>query len=128
MAEHIVAKKIYYGIFGALIILTGLTVLVAQFDLGVFNLAVALSIAFVKALLVLLYFMHLRYSSRLSWLFAGSGFFFLAILLALTLSDVVSRSWQYRPEGSGISSGSPDLGIPSEPVEGSADDRPTGDH
>lgn len=93
MSEHIVSKKIYFLIFGALMVLTVLTVFVATLDLGRFNAIVALSIAVLKAMLVVLYFMHVRYSSRLTWAFVGAGFFWLAILFALTLSDYFSRPW-----------------------------------
>lgn len=93
MAEHIVTKRIYFIIFGALMVLTGATVIVAQFDLGRWNAIVALTIAVLKATLVVLYFMHVRYSSRLTWVFAGAGFFWLAIMVALTLSDYMTRSW-----------------------------------
>jgi cytochrome c oxidase subunit 4 len=93
MSEHIVSKKIYVVIFGALMALTVLTVYVATFDLGPFNAIVALSIAVFKAMLVVLYFMHVRYSSRLTWAFVGAGFFWLALLFALTLSDYFSRPW-----------------------------------
>jgi cytochrome c oxidase subunit 4 len=93
MSEHIVSKKVYFVIFGALMILTIITVAVATLDLGPFNAIVALIIAAFKALLVVLYFMHVRYSSRLTWAFVGAGFFWLALLFALTLSDYFSRLW-----------------------------------
>lgn len=93
MSEHIVSKKLYYTIFIALMALTIITVLIATIDLGPLNAIVALTIAVIKALLVVLYFMHVRYSSRLTWAFVGAGFFWLAILIALTLSDYISRDW-----------------------------------
>jgi len=70
-----------------------LTVAVAQFHLGAFGIVLALTIAIIKAVLVVLYFMHLRYSSRLTWVFAGAGFVWLAIMFAFILSDYVSRGW-----------------------------------
>ena len=91
--EHIVSKKIYFVIFTALIVLTVATVLVANQDLGRWNAIVALTIAVIKAALVVLYFMHVRYSSRLTWVFVGAGFFWLAIMVALTLSDYMTRDW-----------------------------------
>ena len=94
MSEHIVSKRIYYLIFGALMVLTVVTVLVAQRDLGPLNTIVALAIAGFKALLVVLYFMHVRYSSRLTQVVVVAGFFWLAILISLTMSDYVTR----RPE------------------------------
>ena len=93
MSQHIVPMRVYFVIFFALMILTATTVWVAFFDLGPVNDAVALGIASTKAMLVILYFMHVRYSSRLIWIFAAVGFFFLFILLAFTLSDVLTRDW-----------------------------------
>ncbi|HEY7913409.1 MAG TPA: cytochrome C oxidase subunit IV family protein [Blastocatellia bacterium] len=91
MSEHIVSRKIYFAIFGALMVLTLITVLVARVDLGVLNNIVALTIAVLKATLVVLYFMHVRYSSRLTWVFVIAGLFWLGILIALTLSDYLTR-------------------------------------
>jgi cytochrome c oxidase subunit IV len=93
MSEHIVSRKIYYAIFATLMVMTAVTVAVAFVDLGRFNAFVALSIAVFKAMLVVLYFMHVRYSSRLTWVFVASGFFWLGIMIALTLSDYLTRSW-----------------------------------
>lgn len=93
MHEDVISPKAYLTVFAALFALTILTYGVALIDLGWGNLVVALSIAFVKALLVALYFMHLRYSTRLTWLVAGGGLFWLSILFALTLSDYLSRGW-----------------------------------
>lgn len=93
MSEHVVSRKTYFVIFGALMVLTAATVLVATFDLGALNAVVALSIAVLKATLVVLYFMHVRYSSKLTWVFVGAGFFWLAILVAFTLSDYATRTW-----------------------------------
>jgi len=82
----------YFAVFIALLALTALTTGVAFIDLGgVGNIAVALSIAVIKAVLVALYFMHLRYSSPLTVIFAGAGIFWLGILVALTLSDYITR-------------------------------------
>ncbi len=99
MSQHIVPMRVYFVIFFALMILTATTVWVAFFDLGAVNDAVALGIASTKAMLVILYFMHVRYSSRLTWIFAAVGFFFLFILLAFTLSDVLTRDWIPVPGG-----------------------------
>lgn len=93
MREHIVSRKIYYVIFIALTVLTVVTWSVAKIDLGRMNAVVALTIAVIKATLVVLYFMHVRYSSRLTWVFVGAGFFWLAIMVALTLSDYMTRGW-----------------------------------
>lgn len=91
MSEHIVSRAIYFIIFGALIVLTVLTYLVAQIDLGRLNIIVALAIAVTKAMLVVLFFMHVWYSSRLTKVVVISGFFWLAILVTLTLSDYFTR-------------------------------------
>jgi cytochrome c oxidase subunit 4 len=94
MSEHVVSKRLYYIIFGALIVLTILTVIAARIDLGGhLNDVVALTIAVTKALLVVLYFMHVRYSSRLTWVFVAAGFFWLVIMVVLTLSDYLTRGW-----------------------------------
>ena len=91
MSEHVVPLKVYLGIFAALMGLTFLTVYVAYLDLGPWNLFVALAIAVVKALLVVLWFMHVRYSSRLTWMFAAAGLLWIGILFTLTLSDDMTR-------------------------------------
>jgi len=94
MSEHVVSRKIYFLIFGALIVLTGVTVWVANFNLpGPLNAIVALSIAILKATLVVLYFMHVRYSSKLTWVFVAAGIIWLIILFAFTLSDYLTRGW-----------------------------------
>jgi cytochrome c oxidase subunit 4 len=90
--EH-VSLRTYYLIFGALLVLLVLTVAVAYLDLGGWGIALALLIATVKALLVILYFMHVRYSNPLTWLFVASGFAWLVILIGLTFSDYLSRGW-----------------------------------
>jgi cytochrome c oxidase subunit 4 len=91
MSEHVSSPKLYFAIFAALIVLTGATVVVARIDLGAANDVVALTIAVVKALLVMIFFMHLRHSTRLTVLTAMAGFFWLAILILITMSDYVSR-------------------------------------
>jgi cytochrome c oxidase subunit 4 len=93
MSGHVAPKSLYYLIFLALMIGTGLTVLVAKFDLGPLNNIVMLSVACVKALLVILFFMHVRWGSRLTWVVAGSGFFWLLILFSITMTDYMSRGW-----------------------------------
>ena len=93
MAGHVAPKSLYYLVFGALMIGTVLTVIVARFDLGPLNNIVMLTVACAKALLVVLFFMHVRWSSRLTWVIAASGFFWLLILFVLTMSDYLSRGW-----------------------------------
>src|SRR5215470_12192076 len=85
MKETIVSRKVYFGIFVALLCLTGVTYGLASIDLGPGNVAVALAIAICKALLVSLFFMHLRYSPKLLWVVTGGGLFWLGIMLVLTL-------------------------------------------
>ncbi|MFB3854822.1 MAG: cytochrome C oxidase subunit IV family protein [Vicinamibacterales bacterium] len=92
-AAHIVPLRIYYAVFAALLVMTGLTVLVAYFNLGLLNPLVALSIAVFKATLVVLYFMHARYSPKLVWVVAVASVFWLGILLVLSLSDYLTRGW-----------------------------------
>ena len=91
MSQHVVPVRIYLVIFATLMALTGLTVWAAFFDLGAMNAAIALTIASCKALLVVLYFMHVRYSSRLTWVFLGAGFFWLMLMIGGTLSDYLTR-------------------------------------
>jgi cytochrome c oxidase subunit 4 len=101
MSGHISPKSTYYAIFGALMVLTGLTVGVSFVHLGVFNFPVALGIAVLKATLVILFFMHAKYSSTLTKLFVGTAFFFLIVLLGLSLTDYMSRGFQTFPGGAG---------------------------
>lgn len=93
MSEHIVPRRTYYVIFGLLMVCTYLTVQVAYIDLGIFNTVVALGIAVFKATIVVLYFMHVKYSSRLTWLVVAGSILWFAILIALTLNDYVARAW-----------------------------------
>lgn len=92
--HHIVPLKIYFLIFGALLFGTFITVAIAFFDLGFLNTPVALIIALVKASLVILYFMHVKYSHKLVGLYAFAGFFWLIIMLAMTMQDYYTRGWQ----------------------------------
>ena len=94
MSEHIVQPRIYITIFLALMVGTTLTVMAAFYDFpGPLNAVVALTIASIKATLVVLYFMHVRYSSRLVWVVVTSALFWLAIMFALTISDYSTRGW-----------------------------------
>lgn len=94
MSEHIVSLKIYVGIFLALMVGTALTVWAGLRDFpGPLNVIIALTIAVVKATLVVLYFMHVRYSSRLIWVVFTSALFWLAILFVFTFSDYWTRGW-----------------------------------
>ena len=82
---------LYFGIFAALMALTALTVSAALTDLGAFNTVVALVIACTKAVLVVLFFMHVRHSSRVVWAVVAGGFFWLILMLLMTLSDYITR-------------------------------------
>ena len=93
MTHHIETVRWYVTIFAWLMGLLVLTVVVAYLPLGALALAVALLIAFVKATLVVLYFMHVRWSTRLTWVVVCSGFFWLLILFGLTMTDYLSRGW-----------------------------------
>ena len=94
MDEHIVHPRVYIVIFLALIGGTALTVFAAFRDFpGPLNAVVALTIAVIKATLVVMYFMHMRYSPRLIWLIMAAALFWMAILFALTISDYSTRAW-----------------------------------
>jgi cytochrome c oxidase subunit IV len=96
MAEHsahIVPRKTYYWIFAALMVLTFITTESSYFDLGAMNVIVALVIAFTKASLVVLFFMHVKYASRLTQIVVIGGLFWLALLLMLTMGDFITRGW-----------------------------------
>ena len=94
MSEHIVQPRVYITIFLALMLGTALTVFAAFYDFpGPMNAVVALTIASIKATLVVLYFMHVRYSGRLVWLVIVAALLWLAILFAITFSDYWTRTW-----------------------------------
>ena len=94
-SHHVAPTSLYLTIFAALMVGTGLTVLVAFYDLGFMNNVVMLTIACAKAVLVILYFMHVRWSTRLTWVVAASGFFWLLIMFSITMSDYLTRGWMY---------------------------------
>ncbi|HYN85894.1 MAG TPA: cytochrome C oxidase subunit IV family protein [Pyrinomonadaceae bacterium] len=110
MSEHIVSRTVYFVIFGALMVGTALTVIAARIDFGneVVNTVIALTIAVTKATLVVLFFMHVRYSARIIMVLVASGFFWLAIMMVLTASDYVSREWAspLAPTAQGAPAGS----------------------
>ena len=90
---HVVPARIYLMVFVALLVLTGTTVGVAFIDLGPLNNLVALGVAVLKATLVILFFMGVKYSTRLTGLVIVSGLFALAIMVGLTLLDYATRGW-----------------------------------
>jgi cytochrome c oxidase subunit 4 len=94
MSEHIVPIKVYLVIFFSLLLGTALTVFAAFYDFPwQLNTIIALTIASIKATLVVLYFMHVRYSNRLVWVIVISALFWMGILFALTFSDYATREW-----------------------------------
>lgn len=96
-ADHVLPRSLYFAIFGALMALTILTAAIAYVDLGNMNIVVAIGIAVLKATLVLLFFMHVKYGSRLTWVVIGGGLFWLAILLSMLMLDYSSRGWMLVP-------------------------------
>jgi cytochrome c oxidase subunit 4 len=94
---HVSSVKVYVGVFLLLMVMTAITVAVAFVPLGFLNKAVAVGIATFKATMVILYFMHVKYSSRLTKLVVVTGLFFMIILLGLTMADYSSRGWLPMP-------------------------------
>jgi cytochrome c oxidase subunit IV len=93
MSGHVAPKSLYYAVFAALIVGTGLTVAAAFVDMGALNNVVMLTIAMTKTLLVILFFMHVRWSTRLTWVVVASGFIWLLILFGITMTDYLTRGW-----------------------------------
>jgi cytochrome c oxidase subunit IV len=95
--EHVVPYTVYLAVFGALMVLTVLTVVVAFFDLGNLNVTVALTVAVMKASLVVLFFMHAKYQSQIIKLVVLSSIVWLGFLFVITLSDYLTRGWMTPP-------------------------------
>jgi cytochrome c oxidase subunit 4 len=93
MADHTISLRTYFAVFFALLLLLAATIGVSYIDLGPFNFAMAMTIATAKALLVVVYFMHLRFSRNLIRLFAAAGFVWMGVLIGGTLNDYYSRGW-----------------------------------
>jgi cytochrome c oxidase subunit 4 len=91
--HHIVGPKTYIIIFGTLLTFTLITVVAAFINLGILNPIVALAIASIKAVIVILFFMHVKYQSNLIKMTVGAGFFTFLALVTMTLSDYMSRAW-----------------------------------
>jgi cytochrome c oxidase subunit 4 len=91
---HIASARSYFAIFAILMVCTYLTWQVAYFDLGPLNTIVALAIAVFKAVLVILFFMHVKQGARLTWVVIVAALFWLAIMLAVTMSDYLTRGWR----------------------------------
>jgi len=94
MAAHILPKRVYYTIFAILMFCTYLTVQIAFFDLGRLNAIAALAIAAFKATIVILFFMHVKYSTRLTWAVVLGSIFWFGILIAMTMGDYLTRGWR----------------------------------
>jgi cytochrome c oxidase subunit IV len=97
MSEHVVSPGVYVAVFLALMVGTGLTVFAATVNLGMWNTPVALLIAVAKAALVVLYFMHVKYSSRLVSLAVGASILWFLLLIAGVAADYLSRGWVGTP-------------------------------
>jgi cytochrome c oxidase subunit IV len=95
--SHVLPKSVYYQVYTALMVFLLLTVGAAYIDLGAFNFFVSLTIAVVKAVMIALIFMHVRYSERLVWVFAGASFLWLAILIGFSLNDYFTRGLLHIP-------------------------------
>ncbi len=91
--HHITPVSVYLAVFGALALGTVLTVYAASIDLGIFNTPIGLLIACIKATLVILFFMHVLHSTRLTWVVLIAAFLWLGVLFVLTFSDYLTRAW-----------------------------------
>src|ERR1700723_51294 len=91
--HHVVSPKIYLTIVGALLVLTATTVGASYIDMGPFNPIIALAIAAIKMMLVVLFFMHFKYSTKLTKLTVGAGLFTFLVLVGMTLADYFTRAW-----------------------------------
>lgn len=92
-ANHRSPLSVYFLVFGALMVLTVLTVWVSRIDLGTMNTAVAMTIAIAKATVVILWFMHVIHSPKMTWIVVVSSFVWLGVLFALTFADYLTRHW-----------------------------------
>ena len=97
MSEHIVPPKIYLQVWAALLVLLGATVGLAYVPFGSLHVVIAVTIAFAKAVLIVLFFMHVKYKKRLITVFVCAGLFWLAIMFSLALGDYLTRSWLPNP-------------------------------
>jgi len=95
--HHVVPIPLYLTVFAALMVLLVLTLVAAYFDLGEWNVIIAITIAVVKAVLIILYFMHIRWGTALVRVFAGAALFWLTIMTILILQDYLSRSGATLP-------------------------------
>lgn len=91
--HHRASIVTYFAVFATLMVLTILTVWVSRIDLGEMNTVVAMAVAIVKATVVILWFMHVIHSPRLTWVVVMAAFLWLAVLFVLTFSDYLTRGW-----------------------------------
>ena len=91
MKNGVPSSRAYVGTFVALMALLGITIMAGYIDLGVLNLPIAMAISLAKTLLIILFFMHVWHGSRLTWVIAGAGFFWLMLLLVLAMTDYRTR-------------------------------------
>jgi cytochrome c oxidase subunit 4 len=91
--HHIVSPRVYVVVFLILLVFTGLTVGASYVEMGVFNPIAAIGIACIKMVLVILFFMHVKYTTKLTMLTVASGFFMFGVLISMTLADYISRAW-----------------------------------
>ncbi len=96
--EHVVPVPIYVGVFIALLVGTALTTGVAYIDLGRWNTVAALAIAVAKMLLVVLFFMHVKYNPGLTRIVIIGAFFWLGIMICFSMADELTRGWEYNPQ------------------------------
>jgi cytochrome c oxidase subunit 4 len=90
--------RAYYSTFAALMTLLLITVVAGYIDFGALNLAIGMCVSAAKTLLIILFFMHVRQGTHLTWLFAGAGFFWLMLLLGLAMTDYGTRAWLPIPK------------------------------
>ena len=91
--HHVTGIPVYLAVFAALMVLTILTVFVSTLDLGLLNTPIALAIAVTKATLVILFFMHVIHSTRLTWVVILASLLWLAVMFVLTFADYLTRGW-----------------------------------
>ena len=125
MSSHIAPTSSYVAVFGTLMVLTAVTVGAAFVHIGALNFPIALAIAITKATVVILFFMHVKYSSRLTKFVVASCLFFLACLFGLTFTDYLSRGWYASPRGTS-SVGGTQVTVGPAPARPAAEARPGG--
>ena len=123
--SHIAPVKSYVAVFGTLMVLTTITVAAAFTHMGALNFPVALAVAITKATVVILFFMHVKYSSKLTKFVVASCLFFLACLFGLTFTDYLSRGWYASPRGTTMAGTQVTVG-PAAPARPAAEAKPEG--